>query len=244
MSVKPFKLVTGMTVMIMLLVSACGIVPIFGSGNLVTETPQVSSFEAVAISGVGDLIVIQDGTESVTVETDDNLMQYLVTDVRDGTLELRLERKGVDNFRPTRLVFTVHIKKLTGVTASGTWNFTAEKINTDNLSIVGSGTGRVDICTLIADTLTVTLSGTTAMYATGQVTSQSITISGTGAYRTADLRSKTADVLVSGTGDAVLWATNFLTVSIQDAATVQYYGNPQTNIDTHGASSIQQQGDK
>ena len=107
-------------------------------------------------------------------------MQYLVTDVRDGTLELRLERKGVDNFRPTRLAFTVHIKKLTGVTASGTWNFTAEKINTDNLSIVGSGTGRVDIGTLIADRLTVTLSGAIEMYAAGQVTSQSITINGTG----------------------------------------------------------------
>ena len=66
MSVKPFKLVTGITVIIMLLVSACGIVPIFGSGNLITETRQVSSFEAVAVSGVGDLIVIQDGTESVT----------------------------------------------------------------------------------------------------------------------------------------------------------------------------------
>ncbi len=151
-----------------------------GSGNLVTETRQVSGFEKIAFSGVGDLVIIQDGTESVTVETDDNLLQYLVTDVRDGTLQLRLERNGVDNFRPTRLVFTVHVKKLTDVAASGTWAITAETIITDNLSIVGNGTGRVDIGTLTADSLTVTLSGAIEMYAAGRVTSQSITINGTG----------------------------------------------------------------
>jgi len=51
MNVKLSKLVNGMTVIIMLLVSASGIAPIFGSGNLVTKTPQVSGFDEVAVTG-------------------------------------------------------------------------------------------------------------------------------------------------------------------------------------------------
>ncbi len=244
MNIKLSNLVIGMTVIIMFLVSACSLTPIFGSGNLVTETRQVSGFEAVVVSGRGDLVIIQDGTESVTVETDNNLMQFLVTDVRDGTLELRLKGNGFDNIQPTRLVFTVHVKNLTGVTSSGMWDVNAETITTDNLSIFGSGVGRVGIGTLTADTLAVTFSGTAAMYAAGQVTSQTITISGTGAYRAADLRSETADVRISGMVDTVLWVTNSLTVSIKDAATVHYYGTSKTIVKTHGASNIQQLGDK
>ncbi len=244
MNTKLSNLVIGMTVIIMLLVSACGLKPIFGSGNLVTETHRVSGFEAVTVIGGGDLVILQDGTESVTIETDDNLMQFLVTDVRDGILELRLKGNGFDNILPTHLVFTVHIKNLTGLAAIGSWDINAETITTDNLNILGSGIIRVDIGTLTANTLTVTFSGTTAMDAAGQVTNQTITISGTGAYRTADLRSETADVRISGLVDTVLWVSNILTVSIKDAATVYYYGNPQTIVKTHGTSSVQQLGDK
>ena len=50
MNVKHSKLVIEM-IIIMLLVSACGIAPVFGSGNLVTETRQVSGFDVVAVTG-------------------------------------------------------------------------------------------------------------------------------------------------------------------------------------------------
>jgi hypothetical protein len=50
MNVNHSKIIIEM-IIIMLLVSACGIAPIFGSGNLVTETPQVSGFDEVAVTG-------------------------------------------------------------------------------------------------------------------------------------------------------------------------------------------------
>jgi hypothetical protein len=50
MNLKHSKLFIGMTI-ILLFVSASCIEPILGSGNLVTGTPQVSSFDEVAITG-------------------------------------------------------------------------------------------------------------------------------------------------------------------------------------------------
>ncbi|KAF0109076.1 MAG: hypothetical protein FD146_120 [Anaerolineaceae bacterium] len=237
------KLFIGMTVL-MLLVSACGVAPVFGSGKVVTETRDVSGFDKVSVSGGGELVIIQDGTESVTVETDDNLMQYVVAEVRGGTLNLYLDNDGMSNFQPTRLVFTVHVKNLTGVTTSGAWDFTAAEIETDNLDISVSGTGSVDIGMLTANNLTVTFGGAGEMDAAGQVTSQSVTIGGTGEYRAADLKSETAEVKISGTGEATLWVTDSLTVDISGAGSVQYYGSPQTNINTSGAGDVQRLGDK
>ena len=48
-----------------------GINTVRGSGNVVTEEREVSGFERVALSGVGQVIVTQGEEEALTVETDD-----------------------------------------------------------------------------------------------------------------------------------------------------------------------------
>ena len=50
-----------------------------GSGNVVTKERDVSGFDKVVVSGLGRVIVTQGDEESLTVETDDNLMQYIET---------------------------------------------------------------------------------------------------------------------------------------------------------------------
>ena len=243
MNTKLSKLGIGATI-ILLLVSACGIAPTFGSGDLVTKTYQVSGFDGVSVSGGGDLVIIQDGTESVSVETDDNLMQYVVTEVRNGTLDLYLDNQGLRNFRPTKLIFTVHVKNLTAVTTSGSWDLTSEKIDTDDLSIVVSGSGNVTISDLTAENLSVMISGSGEMDAAGEVTDQDITVSGSGKIRLGDLLSETALINISGSGEATLWVTTSLTAEISGSGTVLYYGNPQTTINTSGSGDIQHLGDK
>ena len=243
MNTKLSKLVIAATV-IMLLVSACGVAPVFGSGKVITETRPVSGFDGVSVSGGGDLVIIQDGTESVSVETDDNLMQYVVAEVRNGTLDLYLDNQGLRNFQPTKLIFTVHVRDLTAVTTSGSWDFTSEKIDTDSLNIVLSGSGNINISDLTADNLSVMISGSGEMDAAGEVTDQDITVSGSGKIRLGDLLSETALINISGSGEATLWVTTSLTAEISGSGTVRYYGSPQTNINTSGSGDIQHLGEK
>jgi len=243
MNTKLLKSALGLAI-VMLLISACGVAPIFGSGKVVTETRQVSGFDRISVSGGGDLIIVQDGTESVTVETDDNLMQYLVAKVRGGTLDLYLDNNGINNFQPTRLVFTVHVKDLTGVTASGSWKVTSKKLATTSLDLNVSGSGNITIDSLATDKLSVDISGSGELTAAGTATEQEIRISGSGKINAADLKSETAQVTVSGSGKGTLWVTESLSVDISGSGNVRYYGNPQTNINTSGSGSVERLGDK
>jgi hypothetical protein len=243
MNTKLLKSALGLA-LVMLLISACGIAPIFGSGKVVTETRQVSGFDRLSVSGGGDLIIIQDGTESVTVETDDNLMQYLVAEVRGNTLHLYLDNNGINNFQPTRLVFTVHVKDLTGVTASGSWKVTSKQLATTSLDLYVSGSGNITIDSLTTDKLLVDISGSGELTAAGTATDQEIRISGSGKISAADLKSETAQVTVSGSGKGTLWVTESLSVDISGSGNVRYYGNPQTNINTSGSGSVERLGDK
>jgi flagellar basal body-associated protein FliL len=57
MNTKLMKISLGLTI-ILLLVSACGIIPTFGSRNLISESRNVSGFERVEVSGGGSMDII------------------------------------------------------------------------------------------------------------------------------------------------------------------------------------------
>ena len=87
MNTKNLK-VFGLLTIGLLFITACGLGTIQGSGDVITESRDVSGFDSVSLSGIGRVIITQGDDESLTIETDDNLMKYITSEVRDGTLEL------------------------------------------------------------------------------------------------------------------------------------------------------------
>lgn len=60
---------------------AVGSTVINGSGNSATERREVSDFDSVSLAGDGALVLTQDGTESLVVEADDNILPVIATDI-------------------------------------------------------------------------------------------------------------------------------------------------------------------
>lgn len=53
---------------IMLTVVGCNAGIVRGSGDLVSETRLVSGFDSIDLSGVGEVIITQGGSESLSIE--------------------------------------------------------------------------------------------------------------------------------------------------------------------------------
>jgi len=234
----------GLLAIVILLISACGIGIIRGSGNLVTESRNVSDFDRVDLSGSGEVVIIQGEEESLTVEADDNIMPYVTTEVRGGTLQLALDAEGARSISPTRLRFTVGVKDLAGLEVSGSGSATSTGIDTERLDIDVSGSGDVRIDSLAAEAVGVQLSGSGDVELRGEVTRQDIDINGSGKYIAGDLGSQTATVAVSGSGDATVWVTESLDAHIGGSGSVNYYGTPQTSFSGDGSEDIHRLGDK
>jgi len=62
-----------------------------GSGTIVTEDRSVSGFDKVDLQSIGNLTIIEGDSESLTIKADDNVMQYITTEVFNDTLENRHE---------------------------------------------------------------------------------------------------------------------------------------------------------
>ena len=235
-------LVVGLLTMAVLLLSACTMVR--GSGNLITETRDVSNFERVDLSGSGDVIITQGEEESLTVETDNNLMQHVTTNVRGRTLHLGMNIRQTGFASPTRLVFTLQVKDLTGLDLSGSGSIAAATLTTDRLDADLSGSGALAIDEIRADQLRLDLNGSSNVQVAGEVNSLNIDISGSSDVRAGDLRSDAVNVQISGSGATTVWAVEKLNVDLSGSGSVRYYGEPTLDSSTSGSGTVRGLGEK
>jgi len=234
------KCLVGLLAVAALCVAGCQVTVVNGSGNVVTETRDVSGFTAVSIGCLGDAVLIQGSEEKVVVETDDNIMAHVVTEVRDGVLHLEVDRElGNANLKLTKgLKYTVYFKTLERVAVAGEGEVACESLVTDELEVAVSGAGTISFGKLAARALAIAVSGAGDIAVAGEVETQSIAISGAGSYAAGDLRSEAAVIAISGTGDARVWATGTLDAQISGTGSVSYYGEPKVTQSISGVGSI------
>ena len=242
MKIRNWQVLTTLT-MVVLLLSACGASYVRVSGNVITEERAVSGFDGVNMAGYGEVIITQGDAESLTIETDENLMQYIQTEVRNNTLYIEF----TDNIIPDpslSITFNLNVTNLESLELSGAGSFDIPVLETPSLGILFNGAGNINLASLSADELTVQINGAGDINLAGEVGTQEVVISGAGQYSTPDLKSRQADVLVEGLGQVEIWVTDTLTVNIEGTGSVNYYGSPAVNQNIEGAGSIKSLGDK
>jgi hypothetical protein len=117
-----------------------------GSGNVVSETREVSNFHAIEIDYPAEVIVRQGSQESLKIEAEDNLLPNLKTEVRGGTLEIFYRREGGKHVNPTKVPqITIVVWNLDDVAFTSAGELTIEGLTGDNLDVSLSGAGDLDV---------------------------------------------------------------------------------------------------
>ena len=240
------KLIFTTALFVALLLTACGLHVISGSGNVVHESRPVSDFTAVNFTGFGELTLVQGETTALTIETDDNLLPYIKTTVDQGTLTIGFDDGlSLPLMQPTDSIrYQLTVKTLTDLVLSGAGTVAAAQLTTDHLTLVESGAGTIKPANLSADAITVEMSGAGAIALAGAVTEQTVTLSGLGNYEATDLASQIAEVTLSGAGEATVWVSEQLDAEMSGAGTINYYGSPQTNASSAGIGMVKHLGEK
>ncbi|RPJ24255.1 MAG: DUF2807 domain-containing protein [Chloroflexi bacterium] len=216
-----------------------------GSGNVVTETRNVSDFQAIEVNYPAQVLVKQGTKESVKIEAEDNLLPDLRTQVRNGVLEISYKRQNARHVNPTKVVrITIVVKDLADVEFTSAGELVIEKLDTDNLDVSLSGAGNLELNDIQVRNLSVNLSGAGSMSASGTADNLDVTISGFGDFRGAELHDKEADVNISGAGSATVWVDNDLIAQISGAGSVSYYGSASVSRQISGVGGVNHLGDK
>lgn len=199
----------------LLILTGCSVVS--GSGQLESETREVSGFTGIELSGNGEVTIEQGNTESLTIEADDNLLPVLTSEVENSVLRLGTKpRTTVRTRNPIR--YRVTLQDLTSIELSGSGSVSAANLRTDALQVDISGSGTMDLA--------------------GSANEQEVEVSGSGAYDAAELRSQTVGVDISGSGKATVTASEQLRVDISGSGTVTYSGDPEIDQSISGSGRL------
>jgi hypothetical protein len=213
---------------------------------IVSETRELAAFDGVSVDYPAAVTILQGGTQSVTVEADDNFLPQLTTRVAGGVLHIEVAGiafgQRVTPSREARITLTV--KDLRQVDISSAGSVKVDGLETDALKISVSGAGNLTLSRLAVQTLNLDLSGVGSVTADGTAQTITMDLSGVGSFRGEALKTQNARVDISGLGSATIWVTGQLTANISGTGSVSYYGSPEIRKDVSGLGSVRKLGDK
>ncbi len=172
---------------------------ITGSENYIKETRDVGGFTGVKLAGSGVVVIEKGDAESITIETDDNIMPLIVTEVNGGVL--RLGFKDNVSISTKRLMFTITARDVSAFEILGSGAISMAGLDAESISVVIGGSGTVSLL--------------------GNAARQDIRIDGNGAFEGSNLDGQEATVNIGGSGSAFVTVSDRLDVKITGSGAVR-----------------------
>jgi hypothetical protein len=196
------------------LVAGCWLPGIRGNGHIKTEEQQVGSFTTVDAGGSFE-IKWENGTPSIRVTTDENLLPYIENNVSGDTLHLRIR----EHVWPTHgIKVVISSPRRAGAKIRGAVKLTVNQLSGSTFAVESTGASEVSLSGNI-DRLLADMTGASELAARG-------------------LQTKTAEISTTGAGDADIAVSQTLKVVITGAGKVTYSGNPTIEKNITGAGSV------
>lgn len=206
-----------------------------GNGNVTTEIRKVGDFDQVNVGGSFDVILIAGKEGKVTLEGEENILDYIITEVENGKLKIKF--KNNTNIRTTKkLVATVPFESIDGVSLGGSGNvIVKKKITGDNVSVSIGGSGNI-VAEVKANTVKASIGGSGDIKLSGKSENLKCSIAGSGSIKAYELETEELKASIAGSGSVKTHVNKKIKASIVGSGSVYYKGKP-THIKTSSVGS-------
>lgn len=209
---------------------------ISGNGNIVSESRNLSFFDEIESSGCFNVFITQDSVSEIIVEAEENLQPYIETKIAGNKLIIKTMRdKNLRNTRPINVY--VRSEQIYQVTLSGSGYIKVNDFNSGYLTLDISGSGEID-ATGTTTTINANISGSGDILLSGNAGNSDYKISGSGDIRSYNLNQNSCNVNISGSGNCFVFVNDKLDVKISGSGDVNYIGNPSVVANISGSGNV------
>jgi hypothetical protein len=207
----------------------CSCESISGSGNIITQTRHTDPLEGIKASGSIDIEVSNDPNQSVTVESDDNILPYIITRVENGILDVHF--KNNISYRNVNVKVFVKAPSLSRFIVSGSGSIISQDAITgnDRIEFRVSGSGDIN-ASVDAPSVIANVSGSGTLRLQGRTKDFNCSVGGSGDIKCQDLLSENTTAKVSGSGSARVFASVKLNAKVSGSGDIVYSGNPASPV--------------
>lgn len=199
-----------------------------GNGNITKDNRNITGFNNVTLNGSIDVVISYAEQHSVVVECESNFLEYIFTEVKNGTLEIRTKenislRPSINNGKPFPIAVHVTMPVVEDITLKGSgdiyvWNnmifgdkssltligsgdINCKNLSTKNCSLYLNGSGDLDVDNLHSIDATINLVGSGDL-AVNYIDSENtiIGLNGSGDIKTKG-KCKNLNLKLEGSGD-------------------------------------------
>lgn len=230
------KIFFGISLSLLITVVSCvDAISVDGNGKVTKQGRKISSFSELEVSGTGNVILSQGDKDTVIIETDENLQEYILTEVKNSELKI-YQKKGVNNAKALNIYVT--FKSIKDIDLSGAVDLkSTTALVFNDIEIEASGASEMNLA-MTAAMINLKASGSSDILLSGNAKSLKMDMSGAGSLKATALSVDTAILEISGAGNAQINAKNNLDVQISGAGSVEYMGAPSIKKKISGAGSV------
>ena len=220
-----------------ILFSSCNISGVTGNKNVMKQAREVTeNFTSVKISEGINLYLSQKANISIVTETDENIQEFLITEIKNGTLYIHFN-KMIGKVKAKNVY--VSMPEISKITASSAADVKTEtRISSNELTITASS--GADIKAKIETTkLTCKSSSGADIDLSGTCETANFHASSGADINAKELNIENARADASSGGDISVFAVKSLTAKASSGGDISYYGNPkQKNINSSSGGNI------
>lgn len=211
-----------------------------GDGNMTTTTRSTSDYDGIKCAGSFDYILVAGTEGQITLEGESNLLEYVVTEVKDNKLIIKTKKNVY--LKPSNnktIKITIPFKDISYVALAGSgdlWN--EDVINSTDLEVALAGSGDV-VLDIRATNTEGKVAGSGDLTLKGSTNKLEAKVAGSGDFHGFDLQSNHTEVAVAGSGDAEVVSNESLKARVAGSGDIEYRGNPKTeDTKVSGSGSI------
>ena len=199
---------------------------------------SVTTFHSVDLRIAAEVFITQTPNQKLEIEASEDLSDKIIAEVREGTLIIRLDGWHF-NYKNVKVYISMAEIRELEVSGSGAI-ISKSAINSNDLELEISGSGKIRIDNLTVKNLEAEISGSGGITLSGKNTGNNLEfdISGSGSIFAEDLSFKNIEGDISGSGKAKVNATEKLEVDISGSGRVYYKGRPIVDADISGSGSV------
>jgi hypothetical protein len=206
------------------------------TGNTKTETRSTSDYDKITIGGSFEVTFVKGKEGEIKITADEAILAKLITKCNSRNLEIKMENGS--NYS-AKILITIPIEEISKLNYAGSGSVKSEiALNAKTFKLDFSGSGNMNL-PITAKNLKVDKTGSGNLTLSGTTTNFEINSTGSGNSNAKDLKSKSATVMQSGSGDIKIFTSDKLEVQLVGSGSLNYYGKPEkVNKTVVGSGSV------
>jgi hypothetical protein len=206
---------------------------VYARGEVTTENRSAGNFHSLKVSTGIDVYLSQGERESIKVEADENLHEYIITEIRNGVLNVYTEA-NIRNAKSRKVHVTMkEIRSITTSSAGDVLGTTPIVADILKLSTSSAGDINIEVKAREIDASTSSSGDITLRGSADKITG---TTSSAGDIKALDFTVREAVLSASSAGDIKITVTERLKARASSAGDIRYSGNPEY-VDAHSSSA-------